>query len=206
MSSPFTPAVKAEIDRCSTWLRNWLRAELPRVFSLEDSDAGHRQAQQWDARLKATLTQRGLVSLKQQKNPITDVRRVLKALDPNHPALADVGFSTEEWTRINLPQETAVASRVAKPLDQPNEITARAQALLMSQDWSDMAAGVAVATGRRSAEVLQTARFERASPWSVWFEGASPWSVWFEGALKRGTEAETLRFEIPTCDFRKLWP
>ena len=112
----------------------------------------------------------------------------MKAIDPNHPALADVGFSTEEWTRINLPQETAVASRVAKPLDQPNEIAARAKALLMSQDWSDMAAGVAVATGRRSAEVLQTARFEPASPWSVWFEGA----------LKRGDEAETLRFEIPT--------
>ena len=110
MPFTFKPAVEAEIDRCSTRLRN--------------------------------------------------VRRVLKAIDPNHPALVDVGFSPEKWTRINLPQETAVASRLAKPLDNPDAIAAQAQALLASQDWSDMAAGVTVATGGRSAEVLQTARFE----------------------------------------------
>ncbi|MEN8445178.1 MAG: protelomerase family protein, partial [Cyanobacteria bacterium J06555_13] len=51
-----------------------------------------------------------------------------------------------------------------------------------------IAAGLAVVTGRRAAEVMQTAQFEQASPWSVWFTGA----------LKRRGEEVELRFEIPT--------
>ena len=48
--------------------------------------------------------------------------KVLKAIDPNHPALADVGFSPDEWTHINLLTETTVATRVAKPIADPDAI------------------------------------------------------------------------------------
>ncbi|MEO1353198.1 MAG: hypothetical protein AAFW84_31295 [Cyanobacteria bacterium J06635_15] len=115
--------IENAISTCSTsWLRNLLRKELPKVLGVEDTPAGHQQAQAFDALVKAKMAARGLVSLRQQKNPITDVRRVIKAIDPNHPALADVGFSKAEWTDINLPAEEAVAGRVAKPIENPDEI------------------------------------------------------------------------------------
>ena len=60
--------------------------------------------------------------------------------------------------------------------------------LLDSREWAEVAAGLAVITGRRCTELLQTAEFTYASPFSVWFAGA----------LKRRKEAMELRFEIPT--------
>ena len=177
------------IALCSTeWLKTLLRELLPQVADVADTAAGHRQAQQWDALVKERMARRGLKTPSQQKNPITDVRRVLKAISAEHPALADVGFSPEEWTDINMPSEQAVAQRSAKPIDNPNEIARRAAVLLQSDSWSELAAGLAVATGRRAAEVIQTAQFERASDWSVWFAGA----------VKRRGEPVALEFELPT--------
>ena len=177
------------IALCSTeWLKSLLRELLPQVVHVADTPAGHRQAQQWDALVKERMAQRGLRTISQQKNPITDVRRVLKAIDAAHPALADVGFTPEQWTEINMPSEKAVAQRSAKPIDEPDEIARRAAVLLQSDSWSELAAGLAVATGRRAAEVIQTAQFERASDWSVWFSGA----------VKRRGEPVELRFELPT--------
>lgn len=174
---------------CSTeWLKGLLKELLPQVVDIADTAAGHRQAQQWDALVKERMAKRGLKTPTQQKNPITDVRRVLKAIDQNHPALADVGFSPDEWTIINMPSEQAVSQRSAKPIDHPDEIARRAAVLLQSDYWSELAAGLAVATGRRAAEVIQTAQFERASDWSVWFTGA----------VKRRGEPVALEFELPT--------
>lgn len=184
-----TPLASKALEQCSTqWLKTLLRELLPQVIGLADTPAGHQQAQQWDALIKAKMAQRGLSTPTQQKNPITDVRRVLKAIDSNHPALEDVGFSPEEWTDINMPSELAVGDRTAKPLTDPDEIARRASVLLESDSWSELAAGLAVATGRRAAEVIQTAQFERASKWSVWFTGA----------VKRRGEPVPLKFELPT--------
>ena len=134
------------------------------------------------------MAQRGLETPTQQKDPITDVRQVIKAIDSQHPALDEVGFTKEEWTEINMPSEQAVGRRTAKPIADPEEIARRAELLLKSDSWSQIAAGLAVVTGRRAAEVMQTAQFEQASEWSVWFTGA----------LKRRGEEVELRFEIPT--------
>ncbi|EDX83087.1 hypothetical protein S7335_265 [Synechococcus sp. PCC 7335] len=177
------------IAQCSTeWLKSLLRELLPQVVDVADTADGHHQAQQWDVLVKERMAQRGLSTPSQQKNPITDVRRVLKAIDQNHPALADVGFNPEEWTMINMPSEQAVSQRSAKPLNDPDEIARRAAVLLQSESWSELAAGLAVATGRRAAEVIQTAQFKQASQWSVWFTGA----------VKRRGEAVALEFELPT--------
>ena len=167
------PLASKALDKCSPqWLKALLRELLPQVIDLPDTPAGHRLAQQWDTSIKERMAARGLRTPTQQKNPITDVRRVLKAINPNHPALDDVGFNSEEWTDINMPSEEAVAHRSAKPLKAPDEIARRASVLLESDSWSEIAAGLAVATGRRVAEVIQTAEFEKASKWSVWFSGA----------------------------------
>jgi len=177
------------IEQCSTqWLKTLLQEFLPQIIGLPNTPAGHQKAEQWDASIKERMAQRGLSTPTQQKNPITDVRQVIKAIDPQHPALEEVGFTKEEWTDINMPSEQAVARRVAKPIANPEEIARRAEELLKSDSWSQIAAGLAVVTGRRAAEVMQTAQFELASLWSVWFTGA---------LKRRGEEAE-LRFEIPT--------
>ena len=81
-----------------------------------------------------------------------------------------------------------MAHRSAKPLTDPDEVARRASVLLESDSWSELAAGLAVATGRRAAEVIQTAQFEPASKWSVWFAGA----------VKRRGEPVPLEFELPT--------
>jgi len=189
MTTVLPPVASKALDKCSTqWLKTLLRELLPQIIDVSDTPSGHRKAQKWDALLKERMASRGLTTPAQQKNPITDVRRVLKAIKEEHPALDDVGFSPEEWTEINMPSEQAVAHRSAKPIDDPNEIARRAAVLLDSDSWSEIAAGLAVATGRRAAEVMQTANFEQASQWSVWFIGA----------LKRHGEPKELRFEIPT--------
>ena len=187
--APLAPELEKAIALCSTeWLKTLLRELLPQVIGVADTPAGHWQAQQWDALIKARMAQRGLTTPNQQKNPITDVRRVLKAIDEVHPALDDVGFSPEEWTEINMPSEIAVGDRTAKPITDPDEIARRASVLLESDSWSEIAAGLAVATGRRAAEVIQTAQFKPASKWSVWFAGA----------VKRRGEPVPLEFELPT--------
>ena len=189
MTTALPPVASKALDKCSTqWLKTLLRELLPQIINVLDTPSGHQKAQKWDASLKERMASRGLTTPAQQKNPITDVRRVLKAIKEEHPALDDVGFSPEEWTEINMPSEQAVANRSAKPIADPNEIARRAAVLLDSDSWSEIAAGLAVATGRRAAEVMQTANFEQASQWSVWFIGA----------LKRHGEPEELRFEIPT--------
>ena len=187
--SSLSPLAEKALEQCSTqWLKTLLREFLPQIIDLPNTPVGRQQAGQWDALIKEKMAQRGLETPTQQKNPITDVRQVIKAIDPQHPALDEVGFTKEEWTEINMPSEQAVGRRTAKPIAEPEEIARRAELLLKSDSWSQIAAGLAVVTGRRVAEVMQTAQFERASQWSVWFTGA----------LKRRGEEIELRFEIPT--------
>lgn len=187
--SSLSPLAEKALEQCSTqWLKTLLREFLPQIIGLPNTPAGHQQAKQWDALIKGRMAQRGLETHTQQKNPITDVRQVIKAIDPQHPALDEVGFTKEEWTEINMPSEQAVSRRTAKPITDPEEIARRAALLLKSDSWSQIAAGLAVVTGRRAAEVMQTAQFEQASQWSVWFTGA----------LKRRGEEVELRFELPT--------
>ncbi|MGC1526090.1 MAG: protelomerase family protein, partial [Phormidesmis sp.] len=187
--SSLSPLAEKALEQCSTqWLKTLLREFLPQIIGLPNTPAGQQQAKQWDALIKERMALRGLETPTQQKNPITDVRQVIKTIDPQHPALDEVGFTKEEWTEINMPSEQAVARRTAKPIANPEEIVRRAEGLLKSDSWSEIAAGLAVVTGRRAAEVMQTAQFEQASQWSVWFTGA----------LKRRGEEVELRFEIPT--------
>ena len=70
----------------------------------------------------------------------------------------------------------------------PSAIAQTAFNLLKSDRWAEIAAGLAVVTGRRVSEILKTARFEMVSTYSVMFTGAA----------KRRNESIPLTFEIPT--------
>ncbi|MBD3557326.1 hypothetical protein H6S82_00385 [Planktothrix sp. FACHB-1355] len=172
------------------WLRELLDEFLPSVESLRDTPSDRAAAQRWADWMKGKWVERGLVELKQQKVPMNDTRNAIKALDPYHVALEYMNFTPSEWTIVNEPLEQRVADRNEniQLIDDPQAIVDKATELLDSREWNEVAAGLAVLTGRRSSELLHTAEFTYKTPFSVTFTGA----------LKRRGEPVTLRFEIPT--------
>jgi hypothetical protein len=170
------------------WLKELIASEVPKLEHLEDTADGRAFARQWDADVKEIMANRGLKSLSQQKNPLTDLRNAIKVFNPHHPALAYVGFSAEQWIEINQPTSDKVGNRSTRLLDNTDAIVQCASFLLKSKEWFDVAAGLVVVTGRRSSEILKTASFTFATPYSIIFSGA----------LKRGQEQKDLCFEIPT--------
>jgi hypothetical protein len=170
------------------WLRQLLAEHLPRLIELSDSPEDLELAKQWDSTLKQEFVERGLISPSQQKNRITDVRNAIKVIDPNHPALNVVGFTADEWVEINSMASAESTNRTTQFLADPDAIAAQAHQLLQSRIWSEVAAGLAVVTGRRVSEILKTAEFTFKSTYSVMFTGA----------VKRRDEPVPLTFEIPT--------
>lgn len=170
------------------WLQDLLHQHLPEIATLSDTPTNHAIARQWDAKIKSLMEARGLTTPSQQKNRLVDIRNALKTLDPNHPALADVGFTPAQWEEINRASEDKVGDRSTKFLNDPDVIVNKAIELLNSREWNEVAAGLAVLTGRRCTEILKTASFEEKTPYSVIFTGA----------LKRQDEPVALQFEIPT--------
>lgn len=177
-------------------MRRWLKKLydhqfLPAVASLNHTPQDRQIAEQWSAWMKQQWHEHGLKALKQQRNLMTEVRQALKQqFGEEHVAVETMNFSRDEWIQINLSINDRVAARNEQQglIEQPDVIVDRAKMLLDSRDWPDIAAGLAVVTGRRCTELLQTAEFTYSSPYSVWFTGA----------LKRRQEAMALQFEIPT--------
>uniref|UniRef100_UPI0009DD1F31 protelomerase family protein n=1 Tax=Myxosarcina sp. GI1 TaxID=1541065 RepID=UPI0009DD1F31 len=164
------------------WLKNLLAEKLPELFS-ELSDY-----QIWFDEIVEHMEHRGLVEPQQQKNYLTDVRNAIKVINPNHLALNVVKFDTETWTEINNASSDRLAERKTKFISDPEAIVKRASTLLNSYRWAEIAAGLAVLTGRRHTEVIQTAEFELKTKYSVIFSGS----------LKRRGESVKCVFEIPT--------
>ncbi len=174
------------------WLAERIQTQyLPFLRSVKDTSAGHRKLEQFTQELRQGWTDQGLRSLKQQQGCMDQIRRSIKdALGEDHFSLDYIAFSTEEYTALNDQKQRSVAERNedVKYIDNPEGITAKAVRLLESQEWADVAAGLAVLTGRRVSELLSTATFEKKTKWSVLFAGA----------LKRRGEPTPISFEIPT--------
>ena len=185
-SSPqFQDAIKCARTQ---WLKNLLAEILPQLIPLNNSERDLEKAKLFDAFIKDKFIERGLTEPAQQKNRITDIRNAIKVFDPHHPTLDVVALSSDEWIAINQKAASNTHHRSTQFLDDPNAIAQTALDLLGSDTWSDLAAGLAVVTGRRVSEVLQTASFELVSQYSVLFVGAA----------KRRQESIPLEFEIPT--------
>ncbi len=173
------------------WLQTLVDQFLPAVERLQNTPEDRAEGQKWATWMRQQWVEHGLVELKQQRNLMTDVRNAIKRqLGEEHLALDCLNFTVAEWTAINFPIEEQVAQRNEHVvlLENPDAIVAQAVRLLESREWTDVAAGLVVLTGRRSSEVLGTAQFQPKSQWSVMFTGA----------LKRRGEAQRLSFEIPT--------
>jgi Telomere resolvase len=176
-------------------MRKWLQAlvdeYLPAIAGLQQTEADRAQAIVWATWMRERWADHGLADLRQQRNLMTDVRRVIKTqLGTDHVALEAMNFTMAEWLTINEPIGEQVARRNENVvlLENPDAIVALAVRLLASREWSEIAAGLVVLTGRRSSEILGSAEFLPKSQWSVWFTGA----------LKRRGEVQRLSFEVPT--------
>ena len=173
------------------WLAQLLEENyIPAIAPLKDTPVDRAQAREWADWLRGKWAEHGLTALNQQRTLMTDTRNAIKTIDSHHIALESMNFSTEQWREMNNPSEDAVEQRNENQqlLDDPDAIVAKASELLNSRDWAEVAAGIVVCTGRRSSEVLATARFEPKSNYSVTFTGQ----------LKRKGEDVLLQFEIPT--------
>ncbi|GFE72279.1 protelomerase family protein [Chroococcus sp. FPU101] len=174
------------------WLETAIATEyLPFLSSLSDDESGKRQAEQYNQTIRSAWAAKGLSELSQQQSLMDTTRRAIKDhLGENHFSLDYIKFTTDEYISLNDAKQGRVASRNEQVqfLDDPDAIVVKAIALLDSPEWSEVAAGLSVLTGRRSSELLSTAQFIKCSEWSVTFTGA----------LKRGGETQVLSFEIPT--------
>jgi Telomere resolvase len=179
------------------WLTELLNNEiLPSIAQLSDSDEGKAQCQKLAQTLRDHWIEHGQTDLRQQQSLMDQTRRVIKdKFGDGHFSLDYIKFTTEEYTRLNDEKQRSVAERNedVKQIENPDGIVAEAVRLLDSPEWAEVAAGLAVLTGRRSSELLSTAQFEPKTHWSVVFTGA----------LKRKGEMKTLSFEIPTLTTSK---
>jgi Telomere resolvase len=176
--------------------RIWLEADLthsylPKIERLTDTPQGHTAAKRLLQLMRDNwANQHGLKETRQQQGCIDQVRRTIKeVLGEEHWSLDFIKFSTEEYIQLNDLKQDRVAHRneAVRWLDNPDAIVATAVRLLKSPEWAEIAAGLAVLTGRRVSELLATAHFTPKTKWSVLFSGA----------VKRGKESG-LSFEIPT--------
>ncbi|MDJ0536196.1 MAG: protelomerase family protein [Xenococcaceae cyanobacterium MO_207.B15] len=166
------------------WLRNLIADRLEEIIDEQDIPS----IQQWDSSIKEFMSNRGLIEPRQQKDYWTDIRNAIAMFDPHHPALEVVGLTTEQWITINQVAQEKLQHRTTKLINDPDAVVNTAQGLLLSDQWSEIAAGLATVTGRRCSELLQTASFSYCSPYSVLFTGAT----------KRRNEENDHEFEIPT--------
>jgi len=174
------------------WLQHAIATDyIPAIEKLENTAKGHKQAEALNQRIRQQWHDRGSKSLNQQQGLMDHTRRVIKdSLGADHWILDYIKFTTAEYTELNNLKQKRVAQRneATQQIDNPSAIVAEAARLLDSPAWENLAAGLAVTTGRRIAEILSTAKFEKKTQWSVIFTGA----------LKRRGEPVEMSFEIPT--------
>jgi Telomere resolvase len=174
------------------WLDNLLEDQyLPLLEKLQDSPEGREQATALCASLRIDWVRDGKTTLRQQQSLMAHTRNILKAkFGDNHFILDCIKFSTAEYIQLNNEMQGVVAQRNEniQYLNDPQALVDKANQLLDSPEWADIAAALSVLTGRRSSELLATAKFT----------AKSPYSVTFTGSLKRRGELQELSFEIPT--------
>jgi hypothetical protein len=158
------------------WLLDAITTDyLPFLARLKDNEEGHAEAEQFNEVIRSSWAARNLSELSQQQSLMDITRRAIKDhLGEKHFSLDYIKFTTSEYIILNDAKQGRVAERNEQVqfLDDPDAIVQKAIALLKSPEWSEIAAGLSVLTGRRSSELLSTARFTKCSKWSVTFTGA----------------------------------
>ena len=122
------------------------------------------------------------------RNPMTDTRNAIRdrlevtatnrwlnpqTLQYEHLALRYLNFTEEEWIRVMGDTQERFQRRLEEQhlLEQPDRLLQQAEALLHGEPWYELALGLAIVTGRRSTEILKTAKFYPKTPFTLLFEG-----------------------------------
>lgn len=179
------------------WLDRLIEHEyFPAIAALEDSPTGRDKAQELGVAIRNGWVQHGAKTLQQQQSLMDQTRAAIKdKFGEAHFSLKLIDFSRDEYFRLNTKkQENARNNQLHQQyINNPDAIVAQAVRLLDSPEWADVAAGLAVLTGRRLNEVLRSAQFIVQSQWIARFSGA----------LKRRGEPIPLIFDIPTLTTAK---
>jgi hypothetical protein len=169
----------------------WLAERIDLLLGLL-APLGHGQEEEM-ARICAQeiAAWRGRPSIKKEstlRNPMTDTRNAIRErlevtatnrwLNPQthqyeHLALRYLNFTEEEWIRIMGDTQERFQRRLEEQhlLEQPDVLVQQAEALLHGEQWYELALGLAIATGRRSTEILKTAKLYPKTPSTILFEG-----------------------------------
>jgi flagellar biosynthesis GTPase FlhF len=167
------------------WLQEYLVENLPSLF---ESSANEQVYQTWFDDFLQVLDSRP-ISKATKGNYITNIRSAIKEFDPHHPSLKIIDFGTDNWIDVNNQASDRLAQRTTKLIKNPDAVVNKAVELIKTNYWPDITAGLALLTGRRCAELLQTAQFKFKSKYIVNFTGS----------LKRRNEPkEHDKFDIPT--------
>ncbi len=183
----------------------WLRERWDRVLQPPLLRFGVAQEEElralWEAELAYWRDEKHLKPNSLRK-PITWVRNLIRDTLPvrqdnwwfnpktqqkEHLGLKVCNLSEAEWVHMNAVSQGRVQRREVQVLDDPEAVVDVAHELLSSQDWAEIAVGLAVCTGRRLAELLKTGTF--ASP--------TAFTVIFSGQVK-GKGRVGVPYEIPT--------
>ena len=90
-----------------------------------------------------------------------------------HLALKYLNFTPDQWNDLRADSEERFARRLVEQqqITNPDALVSRAEELLKGTQWSQLALGITLATGRRLTEVLKTAKFSPKTAYTLWFEG-----------------------------------
>lgn len=169
------------------WLQDRWDLLIPALSNLlvDQEDEIARICQEEIAYWKSRPQMKSASSL---KKPMSDTRNMLRERleirenntwvnprtgKPEHLALKYLNYSEAEWAEMNAPSEEKFQQRLEdrKFIDRPDLVVAKAIELLKTNRWADIAAGLAVATGRRLSEVLAEGDFHPKTAYTVVFGG-----------------------------------
>jgi cell division protein FtsB len=172
----------AENCGSTQWLKKFIR------FYGAELQAGRLSAEEFAGELEQEFSSRMLTTPAQQKNYRSNVVQAITVFDPEHPAIALVGLSTEQYRILNDQQRERMADRQTRFITSQTaeRIVERAEQLIHSAEWSEVGAGLAVLIGRRISEILISL-----------FSLKTAWSLNFSQMAKR-KETQEITIEIPT--------
>jgi hypothetical protein len=182
-----TPSPSIWIDTAAahastSWVKKFIRRYLPLLA--EQSISTDDFVAAWEDELRS----RQLDTPAKQKNYRSNVVQAIKTFSNDHPAIALVALSSQQYRDLNNQQRGKLADRETRYFtsEQAQRLVELAIKLLDSAEWSEVGAGLAVLIGRRISEVLLS-QFAPKSDWSISFS---------EMSKKKDTQGLTI--EIPT--------
>jgi hypothetical protein len=155
----------------------WLQREWKVLFPALEQAVSEADVQRLcEAQIAGWRARPTLKKASSLRIPMTDTRNEIKVRlqgERQEWALHYLAFSEAEWVVMNAGSDDALQERHENQqfVKDPDAIVARATMLLASEHWYEIAAGLAVCTGRRLTEVLKTATFAPKSAYSVLFTG-----------------------------------